>query len=234
MNVRPICEVPVPQKISTGQAGPEVNRDLETIFATLKDMIRCQKRIKLVLDAISQGAFTSGGTFTIGGGSGSGGTGGTIIIPQGSGSRPFVVYSDSNDFTLPTGFVGIVYIDATADIEVTLSDTPGAADEITIINTSSTANSITLKDGVATIATLPAGAKADIVALSTAAGDWQWPTGVQVASSGGSLTLVGSLYLSDSGNGILFATAGNVFEMTLSGAGVVATADQGSATVEPS
>lgn len=68
------CRIPQVVKQSTGQAGPEVNRDLEILFAAVNDLIRCVAKVATYLESKSGGTF---GSNAASGETGAGGTGGT-------------------------------------------------------------------------------------------------------------------------------------------------------------
>lgn len=224
-----ICKQPALTQISTGQAGPEVNRDLEQLFRAVNRLIRCVSRIADFADSQSGGGFSSGS-------GSSGGLSSELELPGGSGSRPsrpYMLVETGVDFEVSENYSGIVYVNPSADIDVELPSVPAIGQEITIVNISPTFLA-TITKSATPVGVLQPGSKVTMLALADSNMAPVWPDGGVVESSGGSISLIGNLYLTDSGDGILFSTSGNVFEMTLSSGGVIATADQGTTTVEPS
>lgn len=233
---RPVCQIPAVKMQSTGQAGPEVNRDIEVLFQTANDLIRCVGKLAVFANQVTSGGFATGEGFG-GGGSGGSGPGGTG--PQGPGGatpgRPWMFVSSGSNLTLPEGFSGDVYVQPTADINVTLSTAgPGIAPRIYNVAADGSGFDVALKNpATTTIATLQPQQWTDAPSVPDASLLWGYPAALAVWSMGGSLALIGNLAMLTAANGILTATSGNVFEMTLTAAGALVTTDTGLSVPDP-
>ena len=182
------CRNPKAQQISTGQAGADVNRDLETLFALANNLSDCVAKIANFLNANGGGGFDTGGTGSGGTGDG-GGTGGTITTEgPGKVGGTGVTLESANpatdrtqyirtayDFTLPIGARGVWQFDLTANIIVTLPPPAGCMDP-TIVNATAATYSITLKDDRGnTVATLAPTEAAMITPRDASTGAY-WPS----------------------------------------------------------
>lgn len=170
---RPACVIPTPKMQSTGQAGPEVNRDLEVLFDSVGHVIRCLSKLKDFANNVSQGSFGNGDG-TAGGEENPGSaTQGTSSLRGLSGN--FMYLDPSSNMTLPEQFAGIAYIEPSAAIEVTLpSPEPGA---LIVVANANVTHAITLKDnGGTTIGTIAAGGYAIVPTISGVSGVWSYPT----------------------------------------------------------
>lgn len=145
------CKQAAIEQISTGQAGAEVNRDLESLFRAVNRLIRCVSKISDYIDG------QTGNGFDAGNGTGTGG--GSVNDPPGSGATAgpeFMNESGGSDITLGDFMDGVVYYNPSGNINVTLG---AAAYGTTLwVVHSGTANTITVKNAAGTtLATLSAG-----------------------------------------------------------------------------
>lgn len=223
------CEQSEISQVSTGQAGPEINRDFETVFRAVNRLIRCTGKISAFLDSNNNGSF--------GGGSGEGGGGGGGVQPPVEGplgdgdGRRFWLYSADSDFTMPEGFGGIAYVDPSADIVVTLNSSVYGRG--VVIAHTGTANTMTVRDaGGVTIGTIKPGQWAPFEATFNASGTPSWGPGSVVLGSDGKVYLMESLvFRSSSAGPMLKSPGGNWWLLSVNNAGVLSTSDQG--TTEP-
>src|SRR4051812_45062946 len=127
----PICNRPEIKIQSTGQAGPEVNRDLEVLFSNVNGILRCVAKLASFADSLSAGGFGPGN-----------GTAGSIDPNSGGnlgrqgqapGFNPPLRIASGSDFTINEAFFGTVMVDPTADIAITLC-TPVSGWPITIVH----------------------------------------------------------------------------------------------------
>lgn len=109
------CLMPPIVQQSTGQAGPEVNRDLEVLFQAVNQLARCTGKISSYLDG---GA--GGGGFEGGGGSTNPPTPPSPPVPHPPETPEFLLIDAGDDFTLPEEATGDIYINPSDDITVTL------------------------------------------------------------------------------------------------------------------
>lgn len=193
-NTRPACKLPEIVQISTGQAGAEVNRDLETLFKTCNSLIRCVGKLSDALDeAYSSGSTTSptptNGSVD-GSGAGSGGGGG-----GGGGSISFPHFTSlSASATLPNGFDGIVFVAPGSNATITLP-TPGRGGSVVVHHTG-TSNTVTVNDDLSnTLAVLTAGEFITARQLEDGSQLAAWVTGAIVESKTGTTRFVGGSVL---------------------------------------
>lgn len=225
---RPLCHIPVGEQISHGQAGPEVNRDLESLFGLARSFSSCVSKIADYLNSNTSGGFGLGNS---GSGGGTGGGGSTMpppIIFRG-GELPVTRVSSGSSFTVMDGFSGILMIDATADITVTLRP-PLPGIPLVLVH-SGGAFTITVNDDTAAaIGTLAQfeiaipGVKESSVAVPL------WHTGLVVFTVGGGLRLKDDVTVVGSGNGmVLQSPNGNYHRISVDNAGALSTSDLGAA-----
>lgn len=232
---RPACVIPTPKMQSTGQAGPEVNRDLEVLFDSVGHVIRCLSKLREFANNVSQGAF-GGGEGGAGGDEEPGNTQqGTTPLRGLSGN--FMYLDPSSNTTLPEQFAGIAYIEPSAAIEVTLpSPEPGA---LIVVANANVTHAITLKDnGGTTIGTIAAGGYAIVPTISGASGVWDYPALAIVVDGSGVLD---SSVVPTSGLGVIvqdegvtqtgLGDSGSVDTINFEGAGVTASVTGMTATV---
>ena len=171
------CRLPQSRQISTGQAGAEINRDLEVLFADVNALKLCASRQANYLNANGGGAFDTGGTGG-GGDEGGGGTHTDGTLAPGGGSPPSAhiphyYVETATDWTLPECAYGVWNFVPTANLVVTLPSPIGCGFVI-VVNGASATYSITLKDDLgSTIATLaPTEAKIAVTRMDASGGYW--------------------------------------------------------------
>lgn len=169
------CKQPPIHQISTeGDCSRPVNRDLETLFATLNQVLVCVSKMSDALDAQTGGNFAGGaGSPGAGGGGPDGGTLGGGPLGQGQG---FMMLDSGGDLTLPDQFSGTVIINASADLIVTLP--VPAHDSVIVLVHGAASKTITVKDDLGnTICTLKTG-RLTVIRAYTSGATPSWPTAV--------------------------------------------------------
>lgn len=220
-------------QISSGQAGAEINRDLETLFAGLNQVILCVKAISDVLEKATGGAFqggTPGTGATLPGGPGPGGTE-VVIVERGS-EGSFLVTSSGSNITLPDGNIQ-AYIEPTASIDVTLGN-PGLGD-VGLVQHTGASNTITFKDNLGnTIATINTQQLAIVRTYLDTSGAPTWQTGALVFGKTGIVYTDDDVVFRNNAVGPVVKDVGDgEFVRLLTNAGVMANVDTASST-EPS
>jgi len=219
------CKRPKVRQISTGQAGPQVNRDLETLFGAVNSLIECVSRVSDFLDSSHSGGFA--------GGSGSGGSGGGGGVVQPTLSLPgkqLVVESSSTDVTVPDGFDGHLFLTPAASIAVQMGRASYGG--VVRIWHAGTSNTITLKDeNAATIGTLKANERAVLVASVTAAGTITWGSVLVYGGDGKLKSSADVVFRSSSAGPVLLDTTDGKYYRVKSTNGVLGVTDLG--TSEP-
>ena len=227
MSTRPACRIEPPVQISTGQAGKEINRDLENLFKTMRDVARCVGKIAGFLNQGNDGGFDDGGG---GGDSGSGGSGGSGsgggTGGGGIGTDPVVepaaqFYSTGSNITVPAMTSGIYKVVPSANIDVTLP-APTGCGTILIIHGGS-ANTATVKDDLGNTLCVLAAGQLTYIAPRQGATSSLWPTkSVKVTATGQVITP--SVYVNATSPGLILADgSGSYWRLDVSGAGVLST-----------
>lgn len=190
---RPVCKINPVEQQSTGQAGPEVNRDLEVLFLTVNQLVRCVGKVADFLDSVNNGS-SGGGSFGGGGGNNGGGGGGfgsgdnTLSMKDGAQFKtPGHFYYDristGADITLTPGCFGVYYITPTAAIAVTLPTTLWWGQWIIVVNgATAVGKTIDVKDAGVTICSLLPGEYSDLILVRDANGAPAWPATVAALS----------------------------------------------------
>ena len=211
------CFLPEQKQVSTGQAGPEVNRDLEVLFAAVNQMARCMGRVSDFADSIAQGSFNGGS-----GNSGSQPPGPQpIALPE----WPLTEISTSSNITLPTGMSGDVFIIPGANITVTLGSPQKGRRPLNVFH-AGTANTITINSNLAVaICTLNTGQQTELRSWLNTSGEPLWNTGAPVVGSSGIVYLKNDLVFRDSAKGAVFkdTTDGNAVRTTVTADTLVTT-----------
>lgn len=213
------CKQPPIQQVSTGQAGVEINRDLETLFKAVNQLIRCVSKVADFADAQSGGAFQGGS------GSGTSGTGGGGIglpVPD----RPVQYVEAGTGFEIAEGSTGILYINATADIDVEMPTSPFVGQQLIVINSSGAGFDVTLTKsaGAVDIAILYPQSMSFMVAFGDSALAPSWPTVVPVFAQSGIMYLNQSIVLLDSGKGLFIESAdASLWAFNVDNAGMLST-----------
>lgn len=208
---RPICSIAPVDKQSTGQAGPEIDRDLEVLFLAINQLARCVAKIAQFLDSLTMGGFGSGsaaGSLDIGSQGGAQGSGGTTPL------RGFTQYSPGSNFTLPDDASGTIYITPSADIELTLPTNPILGQEPLTIVHAGAAQTITLKNAGSTIGVMVAASYTFPIFPLMDSGVGDWPDAVPIVGKNGAIYTQGPIVLTDDADGIFLKTAGNYVEVT--------------------
>jgi hypothetical protein len=200
-------------QISTGQAGPHVNRDLEILFDTVNKLIDCVTDVE---NSVSPGVDLASG-------------GDTARTSEGF---PHILDS-AVDLTLGDGLTGTVYINPSAAINVTLGE-PGMG-PLTVVHYSGADFDITLKNPNAdTIGTIKRYQYSSVPPMVASTGEWAWPTGIVVVGSQGSLYIGGNVIVRDDAIGVkLKDTAGHWWTFTVLTTGALTSADSGTVEEAP-
>lgn len=216
------CKQSAISQISTGQAGNEVNRDLETLFTAVNRLIRCVSRLADFADSQSQGAFSTGGIPSPGNEQGSS----SQQFP-GRGPASHILMLDSGaNLTLPDGYRGVVFVNPTADISVTLGFAQ-AEDWVRVVNTAASGSGfdIELKDGATVLATIYPQCSATASSFSDSSGAWEWPDVVPVSNKDGTVYQNASMVLLDDAKGLVLQSPnGSYWEVTVDNTGAISTA----------
>lgn len=202
------CNRGLVSQVSTGQAGVEVNRDLETLFRRVNELQTCLNLVVEQLNATTNGGFASGdGGVTSGGG-------GFNHIPVEGG--PLRMSSGSN-LSIPDGFSGLVMIDATANINVTLP-IPIAGNQITVMNVGA-ASTITIKDdlGNSLTPTITTGGFMNVQPVEDAANAPEWPAAAVVQYPSGTIHIPGDLVVVSASNALVLkdTATGDYYDVTV-------------------
>ena len=213
------CKQPPIEQVSTGQAGPEINRDLETLFKAVNQLIRCVSKVADFADAQSGGAFQGGS------GSGTSGTeGGGLGLPNGN--RPVQYVESGVGFEIAEGSTGVLYINATADIDVEMPTQPFVGQQLIVINSSAAGFDVTLTKsaGAVDIAVLYPQTMAFMVAFGDSAIAPSWPTVAPVFAQSGIIYLNQSIVLLDSSKGLFLESPDQtLWEHNVDNAGMLST-----------
>lgn len=181
------CRRPQVRQQSTGQAGPEINRDLEVLFEEVNGLNRCVGRVSDYLERRSDDDDFEGG----GGGEGTPPPDPPPPPPpppedgggHGQGQKYFETYTLSANWEISEGFSGMLYIQPTTNIDVTLPSRPQLGQWLRIFNAATgVGKAITVKDGASTVVSLLTGEYTDIILVKSVAGAPGWPASVAALS----------------------------------------------------
>lgn len=216
-DAQPICRGPQIRQISnSSDSNDRVNRDLEQLYRTLNRVIRCQSSMADALDSLSGGSFAGGG------GAVGGATGGNGLGESGNPTPPIVLrVSTGSNYTIPDHFSGIVFIEATAGIDVTLPDAE-SDHPIQVQSIAASAGNMALKtSGGTTLATIMPGGVCLPPVVEDANNVPGWATKAAVMYSSGALHIPGDLVLVGPGKLFLQDTVtGNYFDITVASGAV--------------
>jgi len=222
----PVCRRPPVTQISTGQAGAEVNRDLEVLFAEVNAIKRCIARVADFADGATGGAFAGGsGSSGTGVNMGNSGTGGESALQM-----PVYRITTGSNFTVPDGFTGVVMVVPSANIDVTLCN-PIAEHPITIVHAGSKASGfvVTVKDNSGTTidTMLPTGQMHLLVGEDDTNAP-AWPTAALVSYLSGVWVITGNFYMNTNTGGLyLKSPDGTYWQLTADNTGAVVTTSAG-------
>jgi hypothetical protein len=232
-NTTPLCKQQAITQISTGQAGEEVNADLESLFRTVNRIIRCQSAMADAVDQVTGGAFGSGDGGTGGGDNGAttiGGVGTGMSMPGGGGGFMAMRVSTGSAFTVPENFNGVIFLDATADLTVTLC--PPREGQLIVLMNVGASHVLTVHDDLGnTIATtIEATGWMSLTTKEDSSNVLTWPSACPVVYPTGSIVMPGNIVWSDSAKGpVLKSPNGHLWLQSVSNAGVVTNSDLGTA-----
>jgi hypothetical protein len=234
---RSICQHQEVKQQSTGQAGPEVNRDLEVIFRRLNQMGRCQAGLAEWVNSSSGGSFgagnggaggsTGGGTGGTGGGVGGvGGTGG--LRPGGS---DFIrLPSWTSSFTVPLGFNGLIVVDPGASLTISLNTPlPDTCVQILHAGPASPEYILTINDdAAAAIGSLRPGMLGIATCFENTGIDPSWPSNLLIVAQNGQIILTQDVVIDDNTYGVIIRSPnGNYQRLTIRNTGQLEVFDLG-------
>lgn len=223
------CRIQPISQVSTGQAGAQIETDLNTLFATINTLARCVGKIADFLDAQGGGTFAGGsGGGSSGSGSGSTGTG----TGAGQSHAMFVQrVSTGSNYSVPYGFTGLLLIDATADINVTMPP-PEAGFPVVVMNVGA-AHTITLKDDLGSTINPPIihGGWTTLMPIEDSANAPTWPAATVVFYPNGTIHTAGNVVITNNAMGLVLKSAnGHYWLEAVDNAGSPSTGDQGTPT----
>lgn len=190
-NPRKPCLMPPVVQQSTGQAGPEVNRDLEVLFEAVNQLARCTRKVSEYLDGGS-----SGGGFGGGGGSTSPPNPPSPPTPHPPETPDFLIINADASFTLPEEVSGDVFINPSTDVTVTLG-TPMYGSRLRLFHIG-TANTIAVETPASTlIDDLQPGQMMEPAVFPSDTNEPEWVTGVIVLGKTGTVYTSHSIVMRD-------------------------------------
>lgn len=204
---RPICQRPPVKQQSTGQAGPEVNRDLEVLFAAVNAALRCNAALS---ELVQQLLVTP------------------AAQPDGleSGLPPLLRVPLSANYTVPGGFTGIILANSTGAYSITLPP-PRAGCPIELFEVGGTDPIVVKDDAGTTIGTMVASSYTRVVPAEGSTGTQAWPTGLVAQGFGGTL-YPADVVVSAAADGFIWLdSAGHWWRATIATTGALTTADLG-------
>lgn len=216
------CRIQPLKQISVSQAGAEVNRDLEQLFAAVNQLAVCVGKIADYLNTSSRGGFSDGNGPGNGGG-GAGGLGTGIANPRGL-AQEVIRISTSGTYSVPVGFMGVLMVDPTADLTVVLCP-PEAGKPITIMHVGS-ANVVTVQDdlGANLAPVINAGGWTTLMPKEDSSNARTWPAGAVTQYPNGVIAVQERVIIAGATKGFgLQAPNGKYFDITVDNTGALVT-----------